>query len=656
MSAHRNIYALLVGINEYPSPISRLNGCVRDVRRVQEYLQNQVGSVAKEDIKVRHTASGLSVIQQGSLQLCALEDEAATYPNIIAGFREHLQQAQAEDMVWFHFSGHGTESYTASEFRESLEPNGKDQNLVCYSRQPEKEQFLLADKELAILLHEVANAPDKKRAPHIVVSLDCCHSGSGTRDSEWEENEVKPRMTTIRIHDSWAEAAAAGGLRGLDSYLSGYFTEKPLDLPLSEHILFSACTSIQTAGDTLGGGIFTNSLLETLVTADGPINYADLFLRTRASVKRERKQQHPQFETIGGFDPYRQFLDGQACGTPDHFEMVKERKHWLVKCGAIHGIPVRPAQPIKVEIIADGNVLGNGHLTSVGAQKSRVEITSDTALDEDTFYQAKVTYLPLPPLQVALEGDEAAISTIIEAWRPELGISWVRGAATAAGADLMVQASSAAHRIIDQRAEKEVFAIHQREDLQHLIVSSLGKIVRWERTLVLENRRSRIRSRFELEMEVLLHGNQRKQYTDEQLLLTADNTPLINHQDMLVAGFQPQVRITNREQALYFYLYHLRSDYSIQSYEGEVVFRPAEHPGEGDLLLPLLKTHKGWGLGVEDQAVCSYFKLFVTTEPLDYQQLIQSGLGGDRAANWNWNPVGVSDDWCAVTTKVEMQK
>ena len=35
----------------------------------------------------------------------------------------------------------------------------------------------LADKELSLLLAEVA-----ANGPHVVVILDCCHSGGGTRD------------------------------------------------------------------------------------------------------------------------------------------------------------------------------------------------------------------------------------------------------------------------------------------------------------------------------------------------------------------------------------------------------------------------------------------------------------------------------------------
>ena len=77
---------------------------------------------------------------------------------------------------------------------------------------------------------------------------------------------------------------------------------------------------------------------------------------------------------------------------------------------------------------------------------------------------------------------------------------------------------------------------------------------------------------------------------------------------------------------------------------------------ESDVLIENFRpgAMEGWGLGPGDKAVHSYFKLFVTTEELDYQQLLQSGLGGDRAVNWNWKPIGVSDEWCTHTMKIQL--
>lgn len=652
------IFALLVGINDYAAPIPRLNGCLNDIHQVEEYLRKHVTTGAPAGKEVHHTPSNLSITQEGPLHLCVLKNEEATYTNIINAFREHLQNAGSEDVVWFHFSGHGMEDYTAREFKESLEPNGKDQNLVCYAKNPEQEHFLLADKELAILLHEVANDDTKAKAPHIIVSLDCCHSGSGTRDSDWELTEITERTVNLQRFDSWEEAAATGALRELSSYLDGHFKKNPISLPLSEHILFSACTSIQTAGDTPTGGIFTTSLIEALATANGPLNYADLFMRTRVTVQRARKEQLPQFETIGGFDPYRQFLNGKPYGTPDLFEFINEGDHWMIKCGAIHGIPVRPQHPIAVEIMTfgpEGETLGTGLLTSVGAQKSKVTLADSLTLDPQALYHAKITYLPLPALHVGLTGEEQALKEIIDQWQASLGIKWVTETNAVKEAALLVKATTTHFLIIDQRTQKQVYSLAREVDnASKMVLSSLGKVVRWERTLALANEKSSIRTRVDLEMEVLLDKNKKQNFTGEVILLDTANTDFIKHQEALLAGFLPKVVIKNTKQQLYCYLFHLREDFSISAYEGGAVFRPDEHPGQQEVVLPLLKAPKGWGLGPGDKAAYSYFKLFVTTEELDYQQLLQSGLGGDRAANWNWKPIGVSDDWCTLTMQIQL--
>ncbi len=77
-------------------------------------------------------------------------------------------------MVLFYYSGHGSQERTPPEFWH-LEPDRLDETLVCYdSRLPGN--YDLADKELAKLIAHVA-----RNNPHVVVILDSCHSGSGTR-------------------------------------------------------------------------------------------------------------------------------------------------------------------------------------------------------------------------------------------------------------------------------------------------------------------------------------------------------------------------------------------------------------------------------------------------------------------------------------------
>jgi len=154
----RTLYALLVGIDRYPEPIPRLYGCVNDIKRMQEYLQG------------RHDDSAFR------LDLAApLLDQQATRQAVIDEFQNHLGKAMKGDVALFYYSGHGSQERAPEEFWH-LEPDRLDETIVCWdSRQSGHHD--LADKELAYLIEKVA-----RNGAHVVVILDSCHSGSGTRN------------------------------------------------------------------------------------------------------------------------------------------------------------------------------------------------------------------------------------------------------------------------------------------------------------------------------------------------------------------------------------------------------------------------------------------------------------------------------------------
>ncbi|PSB04048.1 caspase family protein [Merismopedia glauca] len=97
---NRRKLALLVGINQYSSPLA---GCVTDVELQRELLIYRFG-FEPSDIVV-------------------LTDSQGSREQIETAFREHLvKQAQADDLVVFHFSGYGT--------RIPLASGGKVQNAL----------------------------------------------------------------------------------------------------------------------------------------------------------------------------------------------------------------------------------------------------------------------------------------------------------------------------------------------------------------------------------------------------------------------------------------------------------------------------------------------------------------------------------------------
>ncbi|MEM8828246.1 MAG: caspase family protein [Cyanobacteria bacterium P01_G01_bin.19] len=79
--------ALLVGINRYPHQ-ENLDGCLTDIELQRELLIHRFGFNPKDII--------------------VLSDRTATRENVETAFVEHLaQQAKADDVVVFHFSGYG---------------------------------------------------------------------------------------------------------------------------------------------------------------------------------------------------------------------------------------------------------------------------------------------------------------------------------------------------------------------------------------------------------------------------------------------------------------------------------------------------------------------------------------------------------------------
>jgi hypothetical protein len=85
------IYALLVGIDDYPLPVPKLRGCVNDVEQMQEYLVARVdpgGQPLGEVLKIKK-----------------LTNREATRQAVIRTFREHLGQAGPDDVALFCYSG-----------------------------------------------------------------------------------------------------------------------------------------------------------------------------------------------------------------------------------------------------------------------------------------------------------------------------------------------------------------------------------------------------------------------------------------------------------------------------------------------------------------------------------------------------------------------
>lgn len=393
------IYALLVGIDNYPDPNHRLEGCINDITAIEEYLNERFDR------------------QEYQLHLQTLKDEQATREAVINGFRNHLRQARQDDVVLFYYSGHGSQEQAPKEFWH-LEPDHLDETLVCYDSRTEN-GWDLADKELAKLVGEVA-----ENEPHITIILDCCHSGSGTKDPMQEARERRiPADKRKRPLDSFIFKLQdleklSDTSRDPENHPTGW------KIPTGRHVLLAACRDYETAKEYPGKlrGYFSYYLMDTLSKTKGKLTYRDLFARTNAIVRSESIDQSPQLEVNHSEDGDKFFLDGAIAEVEPYF-IVKHDKTtgWTIEGGAVHG--VQPPTDDETTLLAlfpfDANIddlrdpsksLGTAKVTQVLPTKSKIDIEGVQNLTNDSTFKAVVISLPLPPLGVYFEGDEAGVN------------------------------------------------------------------------------------------------------------------------------------------------------------------------------------------------------------------------------------------------------
>ncbi|MHC5771590.1 MAG: nSTAND1 domain-containing NTPase, partial [Nostoc sp.] len=407
----RNIYVLLVGIDKYPNPGDRLNGCVNDIEAVEKFLNTRL----KYQIHIKK-----------------LIDQQATRQAVIDEFEHHLCLAGKDDVVLFYFCGHGSQELAGKEFHVleyDKEPNKKKlETIVCYDSRTTDENGNeirdLADKELRYLIANVA-----KKEPHILVVYDCCHSSSGTRDMDRQER-VRRLSIDSRPARPYHDFCFAADLAIAQDLKEGIF-------PQGEHVFLSACLYDETAKeiDDENGksrGLFSYFLLKELNSLNVGLSYNDLLNEVKGQVHGHRRDQTPQLEPISMSS---QDLDGIAflgCGDviiprEPYFKLIyrqeipeQQSAEWIITSGVSQFLQVDsklaiyPENCTVDEIKSQSRKLGDVRITDVRLEESVVESISESEPSKDSTYKAVLTKRPLPTVSFYLGGDAQALAQVKE--------------------------------------------------------------------------------------------------------------------------------------------------------------------------------------------------------------------------------------------------
>lgn len=466
----RTVYALLVGIDAYPKPMTPLRGCVRDIQAMESLLE------------ARTQAAG------DTLRCHRLLNSEATREAVLSGLESHLTQAGASDAALFCYSGHGSRMPLPEAYRD-MDPARELETLVCVDSRTEGQTDLF-DKELAVRIARIA-----ERAGHVLVILDSCHSGSGTRvpgpDVRLATDDTRPLDATrlARMMDRAAPLFARGG--------AGAEPARRFLLPRGRHVLLAACTADQLAAETSdleGGrrGAFSLFLTEALDRSPSFPTYRDLFNRVHSQVVRHCANQSPLIQSAFDEDFDRPFLGGDIVTQDRHHSATQyQYQRWKIDAGEMQGMP-RPAPDAQTRLalfetgvteFSDlSRSIGDATLTATFPGHSTIEprFAPGFVAGPETTLRAVVTSWPAQPMDVALLGDEDGIAQLraaIAASGPGGGPSLLVRERLA-GAALAVHAGPDGFRITHPA---ETRALCADTPSAKCIATRLQDIARWHR-------------------------------------------------------------------------------------------------------------------------------------------------------------------------------
>ena len=270
------IHALLIGIDAYAQPGSRLAGCVNDVEAFADFLRAQSEAAAVPCSIEKLTAP------RGQQP----NESWPTRPRIVAALQSLAgESVKPGERVIIYYSGHGTRLY----FTKS----GTDFEALVPAGYTGSRSQLLFDFELNKLLAAIA-----RRSGDLTVILDCCQSGGLTRSLD-ESQAVTQRYLTVETGaDEEPPAPPELSARGLTA-------DEPT--AVAPYCVLAACQENESAvelrithgnGKEETRGLLSYALLQVLpalfAQRKNELRWAELFEPLRATMQPLCGAQHPR--------------------------------------------------------------------------------------------------------------------------------------------------------------------------------------------------------------------------------------------------------------------------------------------------------------------------------------------------------------------------
>jgi hypothetical protein len=295
--------ALLIGVSKY----------ARGVNAQEEWWDLS----SEADITALHSLLAEKFGFQEPDIIALTTKDQTTRTSILAAFDKLIATTAKGDVVYIHYSGHGT----PVPDKDGDEIDGLDESIVPSDYVSRKDGSRnIIDDTLGQLLDKL-----KAREPaSVLITFDSCFSGSQTRGGR----QVLRGGNFLDV----APARRGGddtdvtGLGGREAFAKGY-------------VVISAARSDQPASETDDGaghsmGLLSYALVEQMRQAGPDTTYRDLFDGVLDTMTRRNPGQAPQLE--GEFDT--KLMNGAAAPPEPYFETRVDNNQLILRAGALHGV------------------------------------------------------------------------------------------------------------------------------------------------------------------------------------------------------------------------------------------------------------------------------------------------------------------------------
>ena len=426
--------ALLIGVHAYQHGPDSVFGDLNtesDVAAVRQVLMDRFGFAAG-DIRVLTTGPETT----RAAILAAMADTLVT-------------PTQPGDIVYFHYSGHG------SQVPDPADSSGVDETLVPsdWAKDGSKD---IRDKELRAVIERI----QAKKPGSLTLTFDSCHSGTITRGGRMLVRGVSFEK---RYGHPAPIAPATGGVktrggrmlvRGQSGAFGGLLpSQNQAAGTKSNLVVISACQDDQSAVETedenhVPMGRLTYLLCAALRDAKPETTYQDLFERIDSLMRQNYSdtRQDPQIEG----DSSQTLLGSAAVATPPYLRVENEPDGSLrLAAGSLQGMTkgsVFALYPAGTKDFVPKNAVATAAIASIRLLTSKLTVTFPGKADVDltaaraieTAHQygdsrLKVAAAGLtgaPELQAALKANES-VAVVAASELPDVTI-------TSSGAELVL--------------------------------------------------------------------------------------------------------------------------------------------------------------------------------------------------------------------------